>query len=333
MGCDFVNGSCKNWPLTTQQEGYRCDDNTANGQCRFDMFGWGHCNKAEINPLVDGCLFYTSTWQSSCDFDTKLFQSTLNAGEFHSNQSRCFHSTLATLPGVLPSFFRIPQAEIMQCYFTTCAGPDKLKLRIDNVWYDCPYEGGIIQPIDYGGEITCQPYAADIACVNEDDDFTWPTVTRVYPRKARPGDNITIKGNHFNLSTNTISTITIHIDCPIFEVISNTEIVVQLPPNEEFSSMMQMGLYSRRFSVIVTDDQGHTGHLKDALLIELELDGGDIGLFFSQKLGLSPAVTAVLASCILILACVGFVFWCWKSWKLMERQHGNATYSQLPQEE
>lgn len=334
MGCDFVNGSCKKWPLTTEKEGYRCDGDTPRGQCRFDMLGWGHCNTDEINPLVEGCLFYTSTWQSSCDFDTKLFQSTLNAGEMHSNHSLCFHSSLAKLPGILPNFLRIPQAEIMQCYVTTCSGPDKLKLRIDDIWYDCPYEGGIIQPIDFGGEITCRPRAADLACVNADDDFTWPTVTRISPRKAKPGENITINGNHFNISNTTSLTVTIHVDCPYVYVQSNTELVVTLPPNEDFSSVMQMGLYSRRFSVVVKDEKGRTGHLKDALLIELQLDGSDIGLFF-QDLGLSPAVTAIIAVIFLLVICAGFIFWCCKSWKLMERQHGNNSvkYSRIPQTE
>lgn len=29
-----MNGSCKNWPLTTEKEGYRCDSNTPRGQVR-----------------------------------------------------------------------------------------------------------------------------------------------------------------------------------------------------------------------------------------------------------------------------------------------------------
>jgi len=270
--------------------------------------------------LTEGCLYYTSNWKSSCDFDTKLFQSTLDAGEKHSNASRCFHSTLAKLPGILPSFIRTPQAEIMQCYLTACAGPDKLKIGVDNVWYDCPYEGGIVQPIEYGGEITCQKQAADVVCAGVEDDFTWPTVTRISPHKAKPGDNITIYGNHFDEGSSLYVTLN-KMECPNVEVISSTQLLVTLPNNDKFSSIVQMGLFSRRFSVVVTDEKGRTGQIKDVILIETTLDGSDIGSFF-QRFGFTPALLSIVTVLILIILCVGCIYWCCRSWKIMEQEHG-----------
>jgi hypothetical protein len=87
MGCEFVNGSCKNWPLTTEKEGYRCSQSTPRGQCRFDFKGWAQCNIDMPDPLDDGCLFYKSTIRTGCDVDSTVIQLTLDAGEDHSTDS------------------------------------------------------------------------------------------------------------------------------------------------------------------------------------------------------------------------------------------------------
>jgi hypothetical protein len=206
----------------------------------------------------------------------------------------------------------------MQCYRTTCAGPDKLKVGVDGVWYDCPYEGGIIQPIDFGGELTCPKFGADTVCAGAENDFSWPSVTRIFPHKAKPGTNLTVHGNHF--SDNNIVSVKINVECPSFSVISNTELVVTLPSNDAFGSVQQMGLFSRRYSVVVTDDEGKTGYMKDALLIEVTLDGSDVATFFAN-LGLSPVVTSILSVVIMIILCVGCIFWCCKTWKIMEQDN------------
>eukprot|EP01125_Pyxidicula_operculata_P006271 TRINITY_DN2178_c0_g1_i1.p1 TRINITY_DN2178_c0_g1~~TRINITY_DN2178_c0_g1_i1.p1 ORF type:complete len:648 (-),score=81.24 TRINITY_DN2178_c0_g1_i1:297-2240(-) len=278
MGCPFVNGSCKKWPLTTEAEGYRCETSSPKGQCRFDYKGWAECNINEPDPLDDGCTFYRSTIRTGCEVDTKFFQLTLNAGESHGDSSRCFHSSLAKFPGVLSSYMRVPQANVMQCYKTRCAGPKILKVGIEDVWYDCPYEGGNIYAIDFGGELNCRPKAADVICADAKEDPDWPKVARVSPRRAKPGDYVTIYGTNLNITNGTI--VKIFDLATDVELVSSTEIKVKLPSNDKFNSVRAMGIFSRRHPVIVIDEAGRTSHIKDAILIEINLNGDDVASFF-----------------------------------------------------
>jgi len=184
-------------------------------------------------------------------------------------------------------------------------------------WYDCPYEGGAITVINYGGEISCRPRAADIVCIGAVEDV-WPAVTGLSSRTAKPGENITVRG--YNLNTNSTLRVTIHVDCPSVVVIGDKELVVTLPSNDKFNSVVQMGLYApRRFAVIVTDSEGRTSHLSEALVIEMNLDGSDFASFFGS-LGVSTTVLTLVAVILVLVICSGCLVWCYCSWRKVEQK-------------
>jgi hypothetical protein len=310
MGCSFVNGACKNWPLTTEKEGYRCDDTTPRGQCRFDFKGWAQCNRDFPDPLDDGCLFYKSTVRTGCDIDSTLFQLTLDAGQEHSTDSLCFHSSAARLPGAVNSFVRFPQGNSMQCYYTTCSSPQNLKVRVEGIWYDCPYAGGYINPVNFGGVINCEPQMADVACVGYNDSSDeWPVVLRIDPREANPGDIVTIYGSNFKQN---ITWVKIHDNCTIIAINSPNQLVVQLPPSESFSSIEALGLYFGRFTVVVGDDLGRNSHLIEGIRIYVPANGASINYFFKDRLSIPSLVLSIVSSLLVAILIGAGIFWCYK---------------------
>eukprot|EP01124_Arcella_intermedia_P002639 TRINITY_DN11441_c0_g1_i1.p1 TRINITY_DN11441_c0_g1~~TRINITY_DN11441_c0_g1_i1.p1 ORF type:complete len:699 (-),score=100.41 TRINITY_DN11441_c0_g1_i1:18-2114(-) len=318
MGCDFVNGDCKKWPLTGENEGYRCTEESPKGQCRFDMRGWAQCNIPFQNVLDDGCNFYESSSRTSCQYDTKFLRMTMDAGEYHGSHSKCFHSSLARFPSLLNSFFRSPQASTMQCYATSCSSLTKAKVGVEGVWYDCPYEGGEIYPINFGGSIHCNPRVADVLCsnANEDDD-SWPTVTKVIPRKTTPGSVITVAGTNFK--QNITKTKLNSVPCENI-VLSETEMQVTVPSEEQFSSVEILGLFYGRFSVIVEDDQGRNAHLKDSVIVSISPKGSSTHAFLSRN-GLSVVVSNIIAGVICLIWLCGCVGYCWKVVPTFERKY------------
>jgi hypothetical protein len=197
----------------------------------------------------------------------------------------------------------------MQCYNTTCADAQSLKVGVEGIWYDCPYEGGNVYPINYGGNIQCFPKMADVICVGyQNTSHQWPGVYRIEPRNANPGDLITLYGSNFDQNRTNVQ---INIDCPV-EVLSPNKLVLRLPPLESFSSISVLGLFYRRFAVIVSDDQGRNSHLKDAILINIPANGASINGFFMNRFSVSSVVLSIVSSFLLAILIAGFIFWCYR---------------------
>jgi len=186
---------------------------------------------------------------------------------------------------------------------------------VEGVWYDCPYEGGEIYPIDFGGSITCRPRVADVMCVDVQQD-DWPIITQIIPRTAKPGDAVTVYG--FNFKAND-TTLIIHEECTDLEVLSSNEITANLPTQDKFSSIAALGLFFRRFGVIVSDNKGRNAHLKDGIQIQVQANGASLNSFFVKR-GINPILTAFVALALLLLGCLGCSCWCKRSCKNHEKQ-------------
>jgi len=122
------------------------------------------------------------------------------------------------------------------------------------------------------------------------------------------GDLITLYGSNFDQNRTTVQ---INIDC-LIEVMSPNKLMVRIPPLESFSSISALGLFYRRFSVIVSDDQGRNSHLKDGILINIPANGASINGFFMNRFSVSSVVLSIVSSLLLAILIAGFIFWCYR---------------------
>ena len=97
--------------------------------------------------------------------------------------SRCFDNTLAK---------DIPAVPLGQgCYSTLCAGPERLKIQLGSVYYNCPSDTQLV--VDgYGGSISCPTNL--IICYGVPDDPNYPEFISVNPDAGKPGTPINITG-------------------------------------------------------------------------------------------------------------------------------------------
>jgi len=334
MGCDFCDDSCSKWPTNSQKEGYLCNAQEPREQCTWDLRGWGTCSSENPGPLDEvGCEYYAPNVNSYCGLDTKLIQFTFNAGEKHAPTSRCFHSTLVAIPK-LSTFIFTPQAPYMQCYPTVCSGPTQLKVAVDNVWYDCPYQGGSIFPTDYGGQITCAKHAADLVCdpaLNQSQYEVWPAFGRVTPSigklgtKDQNGTEITIQG--LNFKNNRTKVLIGGVPCDNVQVLDSFTITAVLPSSQAFTSLKALGGSSRRLSIVIIEASGKTAVGLDAFQLLVDLDGADIAMFF-ENLGVPRAafISIIVLSVSLCLLSVGG----WTAWNYYRgKQAQSLTYQPL----
>jgi len=318
MGCSFCNSSCTNWPLGDKKEGYRCDSTQVTQQCTFDMRGWGKCNTDQTDPLIvePGCNFYQAYANNYCEHDARFMNFEMNTGGKFSNASRCFHSTLAALPGAMKSLTRFPQAPYMRCYATRCLSPTHLKVQVDEVWYSCPYEGGTINPVDYGGDLTCKPNAADIVCTEPrsfDSPDLWPVFTGIDPLDLTITDEETNgkmqKLTIFGVNLGVVKTVLLAgVVCEALVVVNDTEIVVNVPNASAFGSFASFGVFSSRASVVLKDAEGRTAVGRDVLHLDIKISGKNTENFFSQ-IGLSHSALVATTVFSLFFCIFGCGFW------------------------
>jgi len=222
LGCAFVNDTCKKWPFYTEKLGYRCDESSPNFQLLFDQSGVGFCNFNSHHILDSGCNYYVPAANSLCDnyYPETVAVPSFSASESYGPDSRSFLSDIVRLP--FSNIIKLGQVPQLKCYKTSCQSTTKLKVLVDEIWYECPYEGGKIKPIGFGGSIHCLPQAADRICLGNHDEKDWPILHTTLPRRGSPGTVITIYGENFIKSGN----ISINITFPLLNVtvISDFEI-------------------------------------------------------------------------------------------------------------
>jgi len=145
---------------------------------------------------------------------------------------------------------QVPQ---LKCYKTACQSATSLKILIEDIWYECPYDGGNIKPAGYGGILQCLPQAADRICLGLKEDEDWPKFHTTLPRRGGPGTVITVYGENF-LKGGDLS---INITYPLLNVsvISNFELTAVLP-QIAYDSFDIFSFYSRKHPIVIRNAKG-----------------------------------------------------------------------------
>jgi len=301
LGCDFVDKDCNQW-----QDAYGnilpgfCNAPSQSVGCNYDRRGYGYCNIISNyknipayyqhwgspsiggqSVLADYCGYVgqegLTTWcnigatsvQQVSDYTNIL--GSADYGEVFSRTSRCYTTTLARIntPIELESFTSVipPGIQSSRCYNTTCAGPQDLRIQVDEVWYQCSDQ--TINVIGYGGSLTCPP-ALQI-CVGAAVDNTWPTLTSIFPTSGNPSTRITITGTNFNTALYNY-TVIMEVECTDVQVIDNQTIAATIPGGDHFVSVADLAIFKTKKHIVVRDSRGYTAHMFNAFEIHVEFD-------------------------------------------------------------
>ncbi|KAM9977599.1 hypothetical protein ACTFIR_011466 [Dictyostelium discoideum] len=217
LGCTFASKPCNEWgnsKLFCTSIGSRalCSyDRISKGQCSItrqpdipDYYNYlnglngNYGNRVGGDVLPDYCpsiegysnMFCVDSSHNSY-FNTNSTSADPNPnayGELYGASSRCFDSSLIDSQDIT-----YLQTEA-RCYPTHCLSPYKLKIKVGQYFYNCPYGGSITIP-NYLGSITCP--ASKEVCIDAPLDNTWPTFEYTYKPSGSPGDTITIFGRNF----------------------------------------------------------------------------------------------------------------------------------------
>jgi hypothetical protein len=197
-----------------------------------------------------------------------------------------------------------------KCYATACEGRYKLKLGIEDIWYDCPYAGGSVEPLYYGGKVQCQAGAADLVCLDAVEDTTWPVINTIEPNVGGPLTQITITGSNF-LRTTSIS-VKVLSACTDLVVVSDTEITCTIPDKTHFATLDILsnafssdGISRTELTVVVYDGRGCTALFRDGFTLEMESTEA-AQTWIETNLIL---FICLLVGFILIVAVIGILVW------------------------
>eukprot|EP01132_Coremiostelium_polycephalum_P001922 gene1922-2357_t len=250
LGCGFVNNSCSKW----NNEKLYCTEQSMDLHCTYDRIAKGGCTiqneqriPAEFDYLHDGrggnILPDFCPWiegNSYCiDSSNSDVSGFLGNGENYGSSSRCFESSLLKSSPMGTSHKGA-------CYSTACLGNNRLKIKIEKNWYDCPY-GSEISIEGFGGNIQC-PDGNEV-CFNAPIDNSWPVFTSIEPVSGGPGTIITIIGENFRINS-TIVTIQ-YEDCIDIVVFNSTTIIATIS-NEYFNPK---SLVSSWVNIFITDTE------------------------------------------------------------------------------
>jgi len=212
-------------------------------------------------------------------------------------------------------FPSIPGISLPQCYNTTCRAPTRLLVGINNVWYECPYEGGSVSPLDFGGAITCIPNAADRVCLDASVDDGWPTIDEIVPPVVASGQNITVIGSNF-LQTNQMTVNLVKGDivvCSDVNVENDTALNCTVGDSSAFSTLTDIidsftGAVT--VSIVVADAKGRTAYLQNGVAVQT-----NTGLQFAGFIEKYPgwfaalivvAVAILVAVVVIIFKVIGY---------------------------
>jgi hypothetical protein len=281
-GCNFAMKQClsSNWPSS---DGYLCAKSTTGVSTpTFDRVGYGICNyvtyqsalPAEFqniagspadggaSQLADYCTYIQ--YNSLCTREPADSSNILNTAEQFCDTCRVFQANLGSVTNT------------NSCYKITCAADDDLRVQVENIWYQCPIDGGSVQPYNFEGSIDCEPKAAEILCpqVPLQPADLWPVYGSIEPTSGGPGMNVTIKGS--NLSKVTSIKIGPGISTAV-TVVSDTEIQATVPDGTNYGSLVF--LTGAKVLVGVIDDEGRSDYKLNEYELKTELNDDFINAF------------------------------------------------------
>jgi len=212
------------------------------------------------------------------------FESISSGETYNCSSCRCFVSSLNRVPK-FSDFIFTPGIKKERCYKTICAAPrnpgdpPQIKVQIAynppaqnftvNVWYDCPYLGGTVNAIQYGGQLECAPRAADTICAEGYVADDWPVFERVEPPSAKPGEQIKIYGNHFTPGMGVI----IYEPCDDVVVVSDSLMRAKLASPEYFVDIKHLSFFENKDDIILYDLKNDRSSLsKDAFQVIVNFD-------------------------------------------------------------
>jgi len=231
QGCGFLS-SCDNW-------NYGCTENAV--VCTVDRISQGICINNPPDQLMASNCRYTKPYSNEVclypQYESSVHQ---YLGETWSLNSLCFSGNIVRVDGAGDG-----GESILRCLEYFCRSPTQMTLKIDNIYYDCPY-GSTINADRYSGSVTC-PLACEALCRDANTTISdWPIATSVSPSSGVKGTTITITGKNFTSSTKVIAG---GVDCDAVFV-SSTQLTATIkygPPPK--NTVLQ---------VAVQDSRGYT---------------------------------------------------------------------------
>lgn len=283
---------------------YKCTSGSVVSKCYPDRTGYGGCGTGTLG--ISDCPLHQSSVTCMFPFDydseeakAKASSGGIQSGEYFDISSRCFSSTLNKITAV-SELFPIPAIKSSKCYPTYCVSPTDLRVRVDEFYYRCDYEGSSIHPTNYGGSIDCSPQLADIICQNALIDDTWPVIEAVDPISASPGASITVIGSGFIVGTE----MEVHADfpCTNVTVINSTHITTNLPAASNYGNPKYLNGFGNKITIIVVDEQSRSDSLIDGFQIDMPFGLGYLSALFEWAKK-NPLVASLLALLIILPCC------------------------------
>jgi len=200
---------------------------------------------------------------------------------------------------------QIPQ---LKCYKTSCQSATQLKILIDDIWYECPYEGGYIKPVGFGGLLQCLPQAADRICLGRIEELDWPIFHTSLPRRGGPGTVITIYGENFLQGGN----LSINITYPLtnITVISDFELTAVLP-QISYNSFDIFSFYSRKNPIVIRNERGKSVIklnyfvYNNGIISEVQNSGKDL---IDNKIGIVYVVFGIITLVVVVIYIIKIKF-------------------------
>eukprot|EP01116_Phalansterium_solitarium_P007831 TRINITY_DN2080_c0_g1_i1.p1 TRINITY_DN2080_c0_g1~~TRINITY_DN2080_c0_g1_i1.p1 ORF type:complete len:358 (-),score=106.33 TRINITY_DN2080_c0_g1_i1:118-1191(-) len=251
MQCSFGRGAsdsgnpptCSTWPSQAQQLPYRCTKQGQEG-CTFDRAAAARCSlPSDPATDLDGMCMLLQPWANVDCTDPTTKPRVPASGESAGTNGRCFDSSLSK--GPTESLY----GTVQSCYETACAGPTRLKIKVDGLHYNCPPSGSV-SPIDYSGRLTCP--SDYTVCIDAVNDPYWPEFGSIEPGQPSPGDSVTILGSGF---TGNITSVTIGDTCSDMRVVNRTRITCTLAGYSAFANPVYV---LNGVNVIIRDSRGRT---------------------------------------------------------------------------
>lgn len=104
------------------------------------------------SQLADYCTYIQ--YNSLCTREPADSSNILNTAEQFCDTCRVFQANLGSVTNT------------NSCYKITCAADDDLRVQVENIWYQCPIDGGSVQPYNFEGSIDCEPVRAPLILLN-----------------------------------------------------------------------------------------------------------------------------------------------------------------------